>query len=187
MSTRTYSTLNQNALGPGLVLSKGGLIVTTTEAALNADRCVLGTVPQGTGTVYYEAMCYTGLQPDPTPDGFLVGVGKPTTRLDRATGADADSFGYQPSTGNVMSGGIAVETFDPTPERTVIGVLLELGPSIANLSYFLGGSYAGTITLPTGQLWLPCGSVYGDAAADNKIYFNFGQTGFVNPINTVGY
>lgn len=184
MSTRIFSTLNPNACGPGLVLSQGNLVVTTAQNNLDANRKVLGTLPQGTGDYVFENQFYTGSQPTTLPVGFDVGVAYPTSSLTARCGTDANSIAYNPSTGQIRQNNAVVQTVQPSPERAVISVLARI--TTGALHFFINGSWIAVVTLPAGQFWVPCLSVYGGNAADYCSYFNGGQTALNYPALALG-
>ena len=63
MTSRTYATLNANALGDGLSLDQGNLVVTTNADGLDFHRAVFGTQPKGTGQMYFETYFYSTSRP----------------------------------------------------------------------------------------------------------------------------
>lgn len=180
MTTRIRSTLNQNALGPGLALSQGGLVVTTTQDALSADRKVLATLPRAIGDTGFECQFWSTTRPTLLPVGNRVGFAKPTSSLTACVGADVDSWGYEPATGNLYNNGIAVATGDLCQERRVITVFavwtttLSIGVAIDGTFQFLYD----TTKLHT---IVPAVTVCGSNAADINAFLNLGQTSMNYP------
>lgn len=175
MTTRIRSTLNQNALGPGLVLSQGGLVVTTTQDALSDARKVLGTIPRAIGDSGFECQFWSTTRPSLLPVGNRVGFAVPTSSLTACVGADADSWGYEPATGSLYNNGSAVATGDLCQERRVITIFaawtttLSIGVAIDGTFQFLYDTGAMSRVVPAVTV---CGS----NAADISVFVNFGQT-----------
>lgn len=185
MTTKLFSTLNPNALGPGLALSQGNLVVTTTQSNLNANRKVLGTLPNGTGNYRFDVQFYTTSRPTTTPVGFDVGVATTTSDINSRPGTDANSFAYNPSTGQIRSNNAVLQTVNSSPERTVITILAQIAAT-AKMHVFLNGTWIAVQTITAGKFWVPCLTVYGGNAADYCAYINGGQTAFDNPNLALG-
>lgn len=190
MTAPTYSLFTANGLGPDLDISQGGLVVTTSLDGTTADRKALALLPKGSGVSYFECQFFTKTQPSVLPTGVAVGVASPYSDLALGAGSDADSWAYDPVTGYVYNSGAQQDafTFQPdapqalaTAERQVIGIYLDIGPSLVTMGIAIDGSYAGQLSLPTGQFWVPCVTVCGGAAGDTSAFFIFGQNAFNYP------
>jgi hypothetical protein len=181
MTSRTFATLNANALGGGLLLSAGNLIVTTDTDNIDRNRKVLGTVPRGTGDAYFECYFYSDTRPDDLSETCSVGVATPDSALDQATGEDADSFGLIVGTGEITTHDSGSLFVNPLTERLCIGVLLRADLVAPTLAFSVNGSLLEEIALPAGKFWVPSLTVSGLPAGDMKAFVNFGQRGFDYP------
>lgn len=185
MTTQIFATLNQNALGPGLVLDQGGLVVTTNAAALSNARKALGTLPKGVGESLFECTFYSDSRTTPVPAGIRVGLAQTSSLTNIGTGVDALSYGLDLNTGNlysntavlanVVSGGI--------PERTVISTYTKFNVSSITMHFFTNGVWRNswTVSSVSGKFWVPSVTVCGGNAADWKAFLGFGQRGLKYP------
>src|SRR6185295_9973599 len=107
MTARVYSTWNPNALGDGLALAQGNLVITTIANALPNDRKVLATLPKGSSPGFYETVFWSVPRVS-LADNVATGVAHPDSPLDHAVGADSKSCGYYPATGDLVYNGSAV-------------------------------------------------------------------------------
>lgn len=181
MTSKTFATLNANALGEGLLLSSGNMIVTTDADGLDNHRKALGTVPRGTGDAYFECYFYSDTRPDDLGGSCSVGIATPDSPLDEYTGEDADSFGLIVGTGEITTHDSAGLFVNPQAERLCIGVLLRADPVSPTVAFSVNGSLLAEIALPAGKFWVPSVTVSGLPAGDMKAFLNFGQRGFDYP------
>jgi hypothetical protein len=181
MTARTYSTWNPNALGTGLLLDQGNLVVTTGANALSNSRKVLGTLPKGGSSGYFETQFWSTPQVS-LGTNVAVGVAQQTSSLASAVGADAASCGYYPATGAVIYNGSTLTTLDAIPERRVIGIFLRFAAGHAYMVITVSGSWVYGADLGTGgALWVPALTLAGGNATETSAYSNFGQRGFDYP------
>lgn len=183
MTTRVNSTLNPNALGPGLVLDYGNVVVSTNAGALDIHRKVLGRIPKGVGISYFEFWHYSNLQGN-LANLVAVGIAQQDAPLDTAVGEDATSWGFQLTEGVTRNNNATVDTYQPVAERTCVGVLLVNDPMSPTVSWYVNGSLLGTNAIAAGKFWVPAISIGTDAdgAGGLKAFVNFGQRPFEHPI-----
>jgi hypothetical protein len=176
MPAQTFGTWDQNALGAGLVLQMGGLVIVTGDSNLTNARKALGTLPKGSGTGYFENEFYSVPQVN-LGTNCAVGVAQPTSALNAAPGQDALSWAFYPGTGDVKNNGAVLMNIGIVPERTVISVYLSL-ITTPQLILAVSGSWKASIALPAGKVWLPTAMLAGGNAGETGLYTNMGQRGF---------
>lgn len=184
MATIVRSVLNQNALGPGLTLNQGGLVVTTTTDALSNARKVLATQPRAIGSTGFECQFWSTSRPALLPAGNRVGLATPDCSLTTCVGNDASSIGYDINTGDIFVNSVSVANIGPCVERKVITVYARILRS-GILRFCVGINGAPQIDYNTGlsgYTWLPAATVCGSNAADINAFFNFGQTAMNYPL-----
>lgn len=183
MTTKIRSVLNQNALGPGLALDQGGLVVTTTADNLDQNRKVLGTVPRALGELYYECAFYSTTRPTTLPVGVRCGIALAQSTLDTCCGDDIRSLGFELGTGKIYNAGVNTQTITVAQERTMLGVHVTASAGSAVVSFFVDGVFQATETFTfIGGFYVPCITVCGSTAADMNAYFNSGIRGFRYPL-----
>lgn len=181
MATQVFAMLNPNALGPGLVLDQGNLVVTTNAAALSSARKVLGTVPKGVASGYFECIFYSDTQAASLPSGVLVGIARADSPLTSGVGVDALSYGYEPLTGNIRNNNGTLLTTRASVERSVLGVYYN--GTTGYLAWFLENNILGSTIVAAGS-YVPAVTVCGGNAADVKAVLYFGQRGLKYPQTT---
>ena len=175
MSSRVFGTWDENALGDGLVLDLGGLVVKTGQNALSNSRKVIGTLFKATGTGYFESEFWSIPQVS-LGTNVAIGLAQPDSPLNQAVGADSKSVAFYPATGLVLSNGATVATLDIVPERTVISMYMSL--LTPTLLIAINGTLRGSISLASGKSWAPACTVAGGNAGETFNFTNFGQRGF---------
>lgn len=181
MTARVFSTWNPNALGHGLALEQGNLVITTLENSLSNARKVLGTLPKGASPGFYETVFWSVPRVS-LGDNVATGVALPDSPLDQAVGADAKSCGYYPATGEIIYGGVVLTTtaaaVDPIPERTDIGVYLIFQTNHAYVNFIVNGTWVYEVDLGTGGgVWVPAQTLAGGNAGETSSYTRFGGGG----------
>lgn len=180
MTARVYSTWNPNALGEGLLLEQGNLVVTTGADNLSNDRKVLGTLPKGTAPGFYETVFWSTPQVS-LGDNVATGVAQPDSPLDQAVGADSKSCGYYPATGQIILNGTVLTTshtaHDPIIERIDIGVYFHPFGGHMYVSFIVAGTWIYEVDLGTSGLWVPAQTLAGGIAGETSSYTRFGGGG----------
>lgn len=180
MTSRVFSTWNPNALGDGLVLAQGNIVVTTAADSLSNARKVLGTLPKGSAPGFYETVFWSTPQVS-LGTNVATGVAMPDSPLDQAVGADSKSCGYYPATGDIIMGGVTLTTtssaHDPIPERTDIGVYLIFFGGHAYVNFIVAGTWIFEVDLGTSGVWVPAQTLAGGIAGETSSYTRFGGGG----------
>lgn len=179
MTSRVLSTWNPNALGDGLVLDQGNLVVTTGADALDNSRKVLGTLPKASSVAFFESVFWSTPQVD-LGSNIAIGVAKTTSALDVQPGGDADSWGYYPATGDIINNSAGVGSINPIDERTIIGIYLNYFSSALYMNIIIEGSWVASFELDSG-FYVPCAMLAGGNAGETSLFSNFGQRGFNYP------
>lgn len=177
MTSRILCQLDRNALGDGLTIDDGGLIVTTNRNALDAQRVVLGNLAVSSGVHTFEIYVYSTSRGDLS--GLVsIGVAEVGAPLDEMVGDNAESFGIRPADGEIWTNGGSVNTFDPLPERTCIGVTVDLDSPTPQVRWSFNGSSLYFRTLTADKAWVPAISIGAAEAGDVSVVANFGQWRF---------
>lgn len=194
MTARTFATLDPNALGSGLALDLGNLVVTTNQDSQGSasNSCtVFGTIPKAVGHAYFEAYFYSISRGDLT--GLLsIGLAEVTADLDRRVGDGFDTWGLRPAEGGIWNDGLEILTGDPIAERICIGVLAQFdAPSGPTLNFFTDGSFYGRVVMNVSSsgsaFYVPAIGIDLSVAGDVSAFINFGQRAFDNqpsPVNS---
>lgn len=181
MTSRTYATLNANALGDGLSLDQGNLVVTTNADGLDFHRAVFGTQPKGTGQMYFETYFYSTSRPTGGLVNLLsVGVAQVGSSLSKYVGEESTSYGFRPADGGIYNDDTESQSTDAIGERMCIGVLLDLTASTPNVVWYVDGSQIGYSEIDTDEFWVPAISIGATTAGDVSAFVNFGQRPFEN-------
>lgn len=186
MTSKTFATLNPNALGPGLALDYGNLVVTTNQNGLDVQRAVFGTIPKAVGHVFAEAYFYSNFRGDLT-DLWSFGLAQVDAPLDEMIGgASGKSWGLRDS-GEIWNANASIDSSggQPIAERHCLGLyvnfsgLTSAGPFAA---WYVDGSQVGTVILPSGKFWVLGVSIAATSsgAGDLSAFVNFGQRPFEN-------
>jgi hypothetical protein len=186
MPSRTYCTWDPNAIGDGLLLDDGNLVVTTGANALSNARKVMGTLFKGVGRFNSEHEFWSVPRVN-LGTNAVIGIAEPDSPLDQAVGADAKSYGLVLGTGEVKNNGNVITTLDvinePTDSvlRAVISlyVVLDSGPWMV---IAVDGSWRYQLSLPSGKFWAFAATLAGGNAGETSLFSNFGQRGFNYPI-----
>lgn len=180
MTSRVYSTWNPRAIGDGLALDQGNLVVTTIADNLDTSRKVLGTLPKHSALGFFETEFYSLPQVDL---GFNVAVGLAQTDspLNAPPGGDTHSIGYYPATGEILYKSVLVTTVDPIPERTVIGIYMNNIGGHQYMNVIVSGTWVYQVILDDDNFWVPAIMVAGGNATETSAYSNFGQRAFNYP------
>lgn len=190
MTSRTFATLDPNALGPGLALDLGNLVVTTNQNGLTGttNQRVHGTIPKAIGGAYFIGYFYSTSQGDLT--GLCsIGVAEPDSTLNAYVGEDSQSWGMRPADGGIWNGGVQVVAGDPIAERQGIGVYLTMSGTTQGtfLAFYVNGNFYADVFLPDHKFWVPSVGVSSDVAGDLSAFVNFGQRPFEfqpSPVNS---
>lgn len=179
MTARVFSTWNPHAVGDGLGLQQGNVVITTLVSGLSNARKVLGTLPKGLAPAFYETVFYS-VPMVSLSDNVATGLAKPTSPLNEAVGHDADSCGYYPATGEIKKGNTVLTTLDPIDERTDIGIYMTiggLGGNHAFMNVITAGVWRYAVDLGAGSLWVPAQTLAGGNATETSSYTRFGGGG----------
>lgn len=176
MSARTYAFWNSNALGEGLALLQGGVMVTTLQDNLSNSRKVLGTLPKGASEGFYETVFWSVPRVS-LGTNIATGLAHPDSPLDEPVGADAKSCGYYPATGDIVMGGYVLDTLDPIDERKDIGIHLVFFGGHAYMIVAIEGSYGRTVDLGVATSWVAAQTLAGGIAGETSSYTRFGGGG----------
>jgi hypothetical protein len=177
MTARVFSTWNPNAVGEGLLLDQGGLVITTGVSALSNARKVIGTLPKGSSPGFYETVFWSVPRVS-LGSNVATGVAQPDSPLDQAVGADSKSCAFYPATGDIIFAGSTLTTLDPIPERVYIGVYLIFSGGHAFVNFIVSGSWIYEVDLGTGgKLWLPAQTLAGGNATETSSKTLFGGGG----------
>lgn len=195
MTSKKICVLDQNAVGPGLLVGDGNLTISTIATLPTLAQSVHGDVVAANGTFYFE--CYVWSTSRVSLAGKVrigvVDVDAATSTTLIAPGNQAAGAGYGFDLGSASvysnsipdSGSLGVVPL-PTDERNTIGVLLVLSPSAATLSFTVNGSYVWQKSLTVGKSWIPAFTISGDIG-DVRLKVNFGQDLFDNPVDRSGW
>lgn len=161
----------------------GNLIVKTNADQLSNARKCLGTVPRGAGSAYFECYFYSDTRPDDLAETCSVGIAQVGSPLDAYVGEDSDSIGLIVGTGEIQSGGSAIETVNAQAERLCIGVLIRIegGSAGDSVAFSVNGNLLAEVAIPSSEFWVPAVTVSGLDAGDMRAFLNFGQRGFDYP------
>jgi hypothetical protein len=182
---KTFATLNPNALGPGLALDLGNLVVTTNAIDLDGQRMVLSTIPKAVGRAYVEVYLYSNSQGD-LAGLCSVGLAEVDSPLDEMVGgASGKSYGYLPADGGIYNAGAKIDDAEVLVERKCIGMYVNFQGESSNgpfLAWYDEGSLIHSLFLPPDKFWCVAISVGTTAAgaADISAFVNFGQRAFEN-------
>lgn len=191
MTAKTFATLNPNALGSGLALDLGNLVVTTNADSLDGSRAVFGTIPKAVGHGFFAGYFYSTSRGDLS--GLAsIGLCRTTAGLDKYVGQDSLGWGLRPFDGGIWHNGASVVSGNPMDERLCISVYCNFNaPTGPYLAWFVDGSFYASVILPTdshgGFFWVPAVSIGGDVAGDLSCFVNFGQRPFDSqpmPVNS---
>lgn len=182
MTSKTFATLNPNALGQGLALELGNLVVTTEEVSTAGASTVLGTIPKAVGHARFDTYFYSTLRGDMT-GMCAVGLARPEVNLNARIGDDVYGWAMRPGEGGIWHNGSQVVNGQAVDERTAITTYCNFNaPTGPYLAWFVDGSFYANVVLPTdsfgGYFWLPAVSVSGSVPADVSAFCNFGQRPF---------
>lgn len=170
---RNFATFNPNALGPGLALDYGNLVVTTDQINLDGERMVLSTIPKAVGETWINAYFWSNFRGDLTGLCSL-GIAEVDSPLDEMVGgASGKSYGLRPTEGNIWHAGAAIDTsgFDGIDERRCIGMQVKFqgtsaGPEVL---WFVERTQVARIILPSGKFWCYAASVGNGSQAAGDI------------------
>lgn len=176
MTAKVFSTWNPNALGAGLMLAQGNLVVTTSLDSLSTARKVLGTLPKGTAAGFYETVFWS-IPRVSLGDNVATGVANPDSPLDQAVGADSKSCGYYPASGKIIKNGSTLTTLAARPERADIGVYFHPFGGHMYVSFVVDGTWVYEVDLGTSGLWIPAQTIGGGVAGETSSYTRFGGGG----------
>jgi hypothetical protein len=179
MTSRVYSTLNPNALGAGLVLDQGNLLLTTGADALSNARKVLGTLPKSGSVGQFESIFWSVPRVS-LGTNAAVGLAQTTSPLNQAPGIDALSIGYYPATGEVRKNNVVLTTLTIIDERKTITIYQQFFGGNLFFNIAVAGTALFQYQMDAG-FWVPCGMVAGGNAGETLAEFNFGQRGFHYP------
>lgn len=176
------ATLNPNALGDGLGLDLGNLVVTTLRTNLDRNRKVLGTLPKAVGRAYIEAYFYSTFQGDLTGLCAL-GIAATNVPLNTSVGNDALSWAIRPDTGGIWNNSTEIESGSGpvVKERNCIGIYVNFDGIDSTgqpyVAWFVNGSQYASVLLPTGHFWVIAVSIGSTAqgAGDLSCFVNFGS------------
>lgn len=184
MTARTFSTLNPRAIGDGLILDEGNLIVTTDRLGLSGSRAVFGTIPKATGHNRFDTYFYSLSRSDLTGLGS-VGLAVITADVAQYIGETTDSWGLRPFNGGIWHGGSKIVDGPVLDERVCITTYVNFTRT-ANplLAWFVDGNFYASVDLPGGSnlvFYLPAVSVgvgTDQMAGDLSAFCNFGNRPF---------
>lgn len=173
---RIYATFDAGAIGPGLELEQGGLVVVSNTAGLDIHRLARGNIATGTsGRYFYEAAFYGD---GALADRCSVGIVQATHSLSEYAGEGALSYGLRAGDDGVYSNSVQVVGVDAVDKRTWIGVLVDM--DALTCSWFVDGSLVASTSIAAAP-WYPAVTVAADEAYDLRCYVNFGQYAFERP------
>lgn len=180
--SKTFATLNPNAIGPGLSLDYGNLVVTTKQNGLDGNRMVLGTVPKAVGHGFIEAYFYSTFRGDLTGLCSL-GLAEVDCPLDEYVGGPSGkSWGYRPDLGGIWNAGSETDSgsSQAIAERLCIGLYANFSDNFA--AWYVQGSQIGSVVLPSGKFWVVAIGLgaTSQGAGDLSAFINFGQRPFEN-------
>lgn len=176
MTARVYSTWNPNALGDGIALTQGNIVVTTAADSLSNARKVLATLPKGSAPGFYETVFWSTPQVSLSTN-IATGVAQPDSALNEAVGHDAKSCGYYPATGEIKLNNVVLTTLDPIDERVDIGVYLIISGGHIYVSFMTAGTWRYEVDLGTSGVWVPAQTLAGGIAGETSSYTRFGGGG----------
>jgi len=187
MTSRTFATLNPNAMGSGLALDLGNLVVTTSQDSLgsaSSSCCVFGTIPKAVGHAYFETYFYSTSRGDLS--GLLsVGLAEVSADLDQRVGDGLDTWGFRPADGGIWNDGALIVSGDPIAERICIGVCAQFdSPGGPRLTFFTDGSFYASVVMNVtssgSPFYVPAIGIDLSVAGDVSAFVNFGQRAFDN-------
>lgn len=182
MTSRTFAILNRNAIGQGLVLDDGNLVVTTEEVSTAGTSTVLATLPKAVGKARFDTYFYSNLRADLT-GMCAVGLARTEVDLNAYLGDDQYGWAMRPGEGGIWNNGVMVTPGQSVPERVAITVVCAFNASAGPfLQWYVDNSPYASVFLPTdsfgGFFWLPAVSVGGSVPGDVSAFCNFGQRPF---------
>jgi hypothetical protein len=186
--------LDANTAGTGLFVKEGQLKIVSVLNALTpfntagTHPSVFGDVAAISGVYFLEAAYWSKSQGS-FANQVALGIGQPGCLPTKYAGEEANSYGFRPADGRVDNNGAAVQSgLVVVPERVPIGMYVFLSPSVATLTFAVGGTACTTpIVLPLNKLWLPIFSMSPAAAGDLQWQINFGQYLFDTPLDPTGW
>lgn len=169
---RVFDRFDDTTIGPDLIATDGGLLLSTSADALSISRTARGSVFHNAGVHGVELTFYG--------DAALVaaiGLAQETAVLSAAVGATADSVGWRLDLGEVKLDGATVLTGLPIPAKgDIVAVMLaeEPGPDFY-ARFYLDGALVGTVALTAGPAWAFAASLSAPVAGELTAALNAGQ------------
>ena len=169
---REFDRFDATTIGPGLVATYDGLLLTTNAAALSVSRAARGTIFHSDGVHGAEFTFYG--------DAALVasiGLVQSSTSLSAAVGSIANSVGWRLDAGEVRVGGVLVLSGLPVVTKgQIVGVVLREVPGFTfNADFYLEGAVVATVNFPAGASWTIAASLASTVAGDLTAVVNAGQ------------
>ena len=168
---RDFDRFDATMIGPGLVATDGGLLLTTNAAALSLSRAARGLIFHPSGVHGAEFTFYG--------DASLVasiGLVQPSTSLSAAVGTVANSVGWRLDSGEVFVGGaLMVSGLPVVTKGQIVGLVFRDAPGSIFTDFYLEGAVVATVDFPAGASWTIAASLASTAAGDLTAAINAGQ------------
>lgn len=188
MSSESFATWNPRALGDGMELEEGNLVVTTGRPSLSNARKSLATMPKSLGQAVSEHEIWSIPQVN-LGTRAAIGLAQPDSPLNQAVGADAKSWGFYLGTGLIVNNGSTVATLDiineptssPSALRAVVSILFQVVAGTPQFILAINGSWRYGFALPSGKSYVLASTLSGGEAGELSLFSNFGQRGLNYP------
>lgn len=180
--SRTYARFAASPIGPRLLVSDGGLTLTTSVDGADIERTAISTVGHGAGTHGAEFAFWgdADLQ-------AAVGVFPAGSPLGRMVGRAMAGVGWRLDTGQVFAGGDAVAAGLPVVAKgDTVGVRIVLGDSGRTVEFYKGSDLVHTEALAV-TTWHFAASLAAAEAASLWCAVNAGQWQAAGPAARAGW
>lgn len=171
---RIFDRFNATTIGPGLVATDGGLLVTTNTNSLSISRAARGSIYHSDGQHGAEFTFYGNA-------ALVASVGllQSTVSLSAAVGASADSVGWRLDLGEIRLGGSVVVSGLPVVTKgQVVGLRFRESPGVQYYAdFYLNGALAASVLIAsvTGTSWTFAISLAAAVAGELTAVLNAGQ------------
>lgn len=171
---RVFDRFNATTIGPGLVVTDGGLLLTTNANTLDLSRAARGNIfhsdgPRGVEFTFYGDAALVA----------CVGVVQASVSLSAAVGASAGSIGWRLDTGQIRRNGLVEAAGLPAVTKgQVVGLILRESPGFAfNAEFYLDGELVISLAVGTvpGLSWAFAVSISAAVAGELTAAVNAGQ------------
>lgn len=171
---RVFDRFNATTIGPDLVATDGGLLLTTNADSLSISRAARGNVFHSDGSHGVE---FTFYGDDPLVAS--VGLVQASVSLSVAVGSVVNSVGWRMDTGEILLDGVvSVSGLPIVTKGQVVGLIFREGPGFRYYAdYYLEDALVASVRIATvpGFSWAFAVSLAGAVAGELTAALNAGQ------------